>query len=231
MDRLLRRRRSPGRDDAAARRRRSWPAIVLRAFGLLLAVALAFSWWSFLRIVEHPSWPPPADAITPAGAQAITESFAARTDLRVGDIAIPYAPTTASDVQLFAEGNTFFPAILADIRAAHQSVHVMEFGFWPGEVGDQFVAALEDQARAGVAVRTLVDSNGSDPYDVASPMFRQLAAAGVQVVVHDVFPHDRDGLYPNAGTDWREDEIGKVDHRKMFVIDGTIGWIGGAGIE
>src|SRR4051812_39342755 len=95
---------------APGRHRRSWPVIALRAFGMLLAVALFVAWWSFLRIVELPSWPPPADAIKPEQAQAMTEAFAARERPRVDDIAIPYAPTTASSVDLYSEGTSFFPA-------------------------------------------------------------------------------------------------------------------------
>ena len=63
-------------------------------------------------------------------------------------------------------------------------------------------------------------------------MFTRLAAAGAQIVVNDVFPVDRDGLYPDDRTlDWRQDEVGRADHRKLYVIDGGVAWTGGAGIE
>jgi cardiolipin synthase A/B len=63
-------------------------------------------------------------------------------------------------------------------------------------------------------------------------MFRGLAAAGAQIVVNDVFPVDRDGLYPDdRRLDWRQDEVGRSDHRKLYVIDGVVAWTGGAGIE
>ena len=60
------------------RRLRWWAWTALRAFGVLLVVVLVAGWWFILRIVEHPSWPPPADAVTPAQAQAATEAFVAR---------------------------------------------------------------------------------------------------------------------------------------------------------
>src|SRR5215204_5571593 len=63
-------------------------------------------------------------------------------------------------------------------------------------------------------------------------MFTSLAAAGAQIVVNDVFPLDRDGLYPDGQrVDWRQDEVGRADHRKLYVIDGAVAWMGGAGIE
>ena len=63
-------------------------------------------------------------------------------------------------------------------------------------------------------------------------MFEGLAEAGAQIVVNDVFPLDRDGLFPDGQSiDWRQDEVGRADHRKLYVIDGAVAWTGGAGIE
>jgi cardiolipin synthase len=204
---------------------------VLYACAIVLGVVLFVVWWVVLRIVEHPSWPPPADAVPPAEAQAVTEAFAARDHPARDDVAVPYAPATAADVQLFVEGVSFFPRILDDIRAAQGSVHILEFGFRPGEVADQFVPVLEEKARAGVDVRVIVDEMGSDASGDSEAMYAQLARAGVQVVVNNAVPLDRDGLIPDQAINWRHDEIGQVDHRKLFVVDGRIGWVGGAGIE
>ena len=78
----------------------------------------------------------------------------------------------------------------------------------------------------------ICDSFGSRPYQQAREMFTELAAAGAEIVVNDVFPPDRDGLYPNGQRiDWRQDEVGRADHRKLYVIDGAVAWTGGAGIE
>ena len=78
----------------------------------------------------------------------------------------------------------------------------------------------------------IVDSYGSRPYAEARAMFTGLAAAGAQIVINDEFPLDRDGLFPDDQTlDWRQDEVGRADHRKLYVIDGAIAWTGGAGIE
>ena len=77
-----------------------------------------------------------------------------------------------------------------------------------------------------------MDGFGSRPYEQAREMFTGLAAAGAQIVVNDVFPLDRDGLFPDGQkVDWRQDEVGRADHRKLYVIDGAVAWTGGAGIE
>ena len=62
-------------------------------------------------------------------------------------------------------------------------------------------------------------------------MFTRLAAAGAEIVVNDVLPPDRVGLFPAGRPAWRLDELGRADHRKLYVIDGNVVWTGGAGIE
>jgi cardiolipin synthase len=85
--------------------------------------------------------------------------------------------------------------------------------------------------REGVDVRVSVDAMGSETSSTSEAMLAQLAQAGVPIVVNHAIPLDRDGLIQDQSIDWRHDEISRVDHRKMFVIDGRIGWVGGAGIE
>ena len=60
----------------------------------------------------------------------------------------------------------------------------------------------------------IVDNMGSKPRGAARDMYAALAAAGAQIVVNDF-----------------RDALGRVDHRKLYVIDGAVAWTGGAGIE
>jgi cardiolipin synthase A/B len=99
-------------------------------------------------------------------------------------------------------------------------------------VGMRMAALLERKLADGVEVRVIVDGLGSRPYGKAREMFTRLAAAGAQIVVNDMFLLDRDGLFPNdQQLDWRWDEAGRADHRKLYVVDGATAWTGGAGIE
>jgi cardiolipin synthase len=202
-------------------------ALALGALALVIVVAYR----RVLGVKQRPSWPPPVDAVTPAGAQAATEAFAARGGTRPHDAALPFAWATAATIEPWAEGVNFFPKIFADVEAASSTVHILMFGWREGEVGMRMAALLERKLAEGVEVRMIVDGFGSRPYKQAREMFTGLAAAGAQIVVNDVFPPDRDGLYPNGQVDWRQDEIGRADHRKLYVIDGAIAWTGGAGIE
>ena len=53
-------------------------------------------------------------------------------------------------------------------------------------------------------------------------MFARLAAAGAQIVVNDVLPLDREGLFPGRAHRLAPDELGRADHRKLYVLDGAV---------
>ena len=216
--------------DASTPRRRWGRAI---AIGALVAAALFVGVYrQVLGVTQHSSWPPPPDAVTAAEAKDATEAFAARDDTRPHDAALDFAWSTAATIEPLVEGRTFFPRIFGDIEAARSSVHILMFGWREGDVGMRMASLLERKLAEGVEVRVIVDGFGSRPYSDANEMFTALAAAGAQIVVNDVFPLDRDGLFPDdQHIDWRQDEVGRADHRKLYVVDGAVAWTGGAGIE
>jgi len=185
-----------------------------------------------LAIVQKPSWPPGVGAITSGGAKSATQRFAAREDASPADVGMPYAWSTAATIEPWPEGKNFYPRIFTDIERAQSSVHILMFGWREGKVGTTLADLLVRKLQEGVDVRIIIDAAGSKPYGPAEPMFERLADAGAQIVVNDVFPWDKDGLYPSHREfDWRQDDVGRADHRKLYVIDGTVAWIGGAGIE
>jgi cardiolipin synthase len=210
------------------RRRRK----VLAVGALALAAVFVVVYRQVLGITQRTSWPPPPDAVTCTGAQAATEAFMARDGVRPHDASLPFAWSTASTIEPLVEGVNFFPRIFEDVEGARSSLHILMFGWREGEIGMQMAGLLERKLGEGVEVRVIVDSFGSRPYKEARDMFTGLSAAGAQIVVNDLFPLDRDGLYPDdQHLDWRQDEVGRADHRKLYVIDGAVSWIGGAGIE
>jgi len=145
---------------------------------------------------------------------------------------MPYAWSTAATIDPWPEGRNFFPRIFEDARGAQSSIHVLMFGWREGDIGTQFANLLIEKLRQGVEVRVLVDAQGSQVFGPAGPMFTRLADAGAQIVVNDLLPWDEDGLYPSGRSfDWRQHDLGRVDHRKLYVIDGNVAWIGGAGLE
>ena len=196
--------------------------------GLTAASLVAAVHQRVLGITRRPSWPPGSDAVTADGAQAATEAFAGT---RPRDATLEFAWSTAAALEPLVDGASFFPRIFADVEAARSSVHILMFGWREGEVGTRMAALLERRLSEGLEVRVIVDAFGSRPYEQAREMFTRLAAAGAEIVVNDVLPPDRVGLFPAGVPARRVDELGRADHRKLYVIDGNVVWTGGAGIE
>jgi cardiolipin synthase A/B len=147
-------------------------------------------------------------------------------------LGLAFAESTASSAEVLVGGPSFYPAMLDDIRNASSSVHINQFGFRPGLVGDEFAEALVAKASEGVPIRLLVDRNGTDPERSSRELYEHLVAAGIQVCTTRatklrvrVGPLGSDGPMR-----WNLGALGHVDHRKTIVVDGRIGWVGGAGM-
>jgi cardiolipin synthase A/B len=211
---------------------RSVGRIALAVGGLVVFALVVALYRQAIWLTEEDHWPPPAGAVTPAGAEAATEAFAARDGVGPHDAAFDFAWSTAATIAPWVEGKQFFPRIFADIEAAKSSVHILMFGWREGDVGQEMAALLKRKLAEGIEVRVIVDRFGSRPYEEAQEMYSGLGAAGAQIVVNDELPLDKDGLFPDdQHVDWGHDELGRADHRKLYVIDGKIAWTGGAGIE
>jgi cardiolipin synthase len=209
----------------------SWRS-ALAVVGILFAAFFFVVYRQVLKIVQKPSWPPTADAITSAGAQKAAEEFAARSDPSPKDVGVPFAWSTAATIDPWPEGKNFYPRIFDDVEHAKSTVNILMFGWREGQIGTQLAALLTEKMKQGVQVKIIVDRAGSRPLSDAKAMFTGLADAGAQIVVNDTVPLDEDGLYPNdRKLDWTQDDVGRADHRKLYVIDGKTAWIGGAGIE
>jgi cardiolipin synthase len=148
-------------------------------------------------------------------------------------LALVFPESTATTADVHVEGRNFFPHILADIAGAESSIHVNQFGFRPGNVGDKFAKALTAKAAEGVAVRLIVDRNGSDPEGSSKAFYDELLAAGIEVCTSRATKvRATHGPIGSGGAvEWNLGGLGHVDHRKVFLIDGRIGWVGGAGVE
>jgi cardiolipin synthase A/B len=153
--------------------------------------------------------------------------------VRRADLALAFPVSSAASAEVFVEGTAFYPPMLDDIAAATSSVHINQFGFKPGVVGDVFAQALKAKAAEGVPVRLIVDHLGSAPDKGSREHFESLVRGGVTVCVNRASKvrATRAPLGGKAPKRWNLAAIGHVDHRKVLVVDGRIGWVGGAGIE
>jgi cardiolipin synthase len=149
------------------------------------------------------------------------------------DMSLAFEPTWATDFELLVGGTEFFPRIGDDLEAAQHSIHINQFGYKSDSLGMDATAILVRKAEQGIKVRLVVDDQGSMPWSMSKGMYQDLARAGVQVVVNQGFrPVAKRGVVggdlkrrPNLGG------LGHPDHRKAIIIDGRIGYVGGAGFQ
>jgi cardiolipin synthase A/B len=125
------------------------------------------------------------------------------------------ALTTRNRVEILQDAAAFYPRLMEDMQAARHSIHLQYF-IWRT---DTFTARVKEiltaKARAGVAVRLLYDPLGSHA-NLSRAYIREMHAAGVRMV-------------PTSPL-YRLHTISYRNHRKITVIDGTIGYTGGMNI-
>jgi len=171
-----------------------------------------------------------ATLVSPAGARAVVDASLTRRAQR-SDLTLAFEPATATRMDLLIDGGQFFPRMLEDIEAATTDVHILIFGFKAGEIGDRFRDVLVEKVAAGVPVRIITEAAFSQPGLGSKEFYASLVAGGVQVVANQGAFLDLDGLLGQRRVDWRLDDLGHFDHRKVVIVDGRVGYVGGPGIE
>jgi len=121
-----------------------------------------------------------------------------------------------SRISRLKDGVEFYPAQLEAIRRAKNAINLEFYEFTQGPVADDFLAALCERAAAGVEVRVIVDALGS--FDTPTAYFDGLRAAGGQMRWY----------HPVRWDTWQK--ANNRTHRKLLIVDGETGFIGGAGI-
>jgi cardiolipin synthase len=116
---------------------------------------------------------------------------------------------------LLQNGDEIFEGLAADFRGARVSINLEAYIFDHGSVATRLARVLAEKARQGVEVRVLVDGFGSSLGVLADEM----EAAGVKVAVYK--PLRIYSLY----------KVGNRTHRRIFTVDGRIGFCGGVGID
>jgi len=119
-------------------------------------------------------------------------------------------------VEVFTNGDAFYPAMLDTIRRARETVNMECYIFKKGEIGEQFIEALCERARAGVRVTMVMDAIGS--FGAYRTSRKPLEAAGARVAAYQRFKWYRLGRLNNR------------THRELLVVDGDIAFVGGAGV-
>lgn len=124
--------------------------------------------------------------------------------------------TDGNLVKPLENGDEIFPAMLAAIRSAERSINFETFIYWRGIIATEFAQALSERALQGVQVRVLLDGLGASTMD--KKLVEVMRDAGVIV---EIF----------RPLNWYNlDHLNNRTHRKILVVDGAIGFVGGVGI-
>jgi len=121
--------------------------------------------------------------------------------------------TKNNQMDILADGQTKFARLFEDIENAESFIHMQYYIYRNDDLGREIVAALAKKATEGVEVRLLIDGMGN--FGMSKRIFRPLIEAGGQLGIF-LRPHFFRANFQN--------------HRKICVIDGKVGYIGGFNI-
>jgi cardiolipin synthase len=136
---------------------------------------------------------------------------------RVGTSISFMEPVGGNAARLLADSNTAIDAMVGDIDAAEDHVHVLFYIWLPDTNGCKVIEALQRAARRGVRCRAMADDLGSRIL-IRSPHWRALREAGVHVAA--ALPVGNPVLRPFMG------RIDLRNHRKIIVVDGCVTYCG-----
>jgi cardiolipin synthase A/B len=120
-------------------------------------------------------------------------------------------------VEALPNGVNFYEAEIEAIKSARRSVDWEAYIFAKGEIAGRIVDALTERARAGVEVNLIIDAVGS--LSTPKKFFDRLREAGGHVAWY----------HPLRWYNWPR--ANNRTHRELIVIDGKLGFLGGAGVD
>jgi cardiolipin synthase len=125
------------------------------------------------------------------------------------------ALTTRNHVVIQQNASVHYPSLVADLKSAQHAIHLQYYTWRDDAFGRELKAVLMERASRGVAVRLLYDPFGS-LFQLTRAYRREMKAAGIEVA-------SVAGLHQLHTLSYR-------NHRKIAVIDGRVGYVGGMNI-
>ena len=119
-------------------------------------------------------------------------------------------------VEVLRNGDRIFSSMLDKIEDAERTIDFLTYVFWNGRIARTFASALADAARRGVHVRVLYDGFGGA--NMPESVINQMSEAGCRVTEFNPI-----SVFSMHRANYRT-------HRKVMVVDETIGYTGGVGI-
>ncbi len=126
-------------------------------------------------------------------------------------------PFKDNETELYISGYEFFLSLLKEIGKAQESIHLDSYIFDDDALGSLIADALIDKARQGVEVRVIYDDVGS--WKTKNEFFNRMKRSGIQIYAF-IPVH-----FPILTS-----KVNYRNHRKLCIIDGKVGFIGGMNI-
>lgn len=123
-------------------------------------------------------------------------------------------PFQATEVEIYTNGYTKIKALLRELQKAKHHIHLEYYIFLNDAVGRMIKDTLIEKAREGVEVRVIYDDVGC--WNVPNEFYENMRDAGIEV---RSFLKVRFPLFTS--------KVNYRNHRKMVIIDGETGFIGG----
>ena len=126
-------------------------------------------------------------------------------------------PFNDNEVDVYTSGHDFFLTLIQEIGKARHHIHINTYIFEDDALGRLVADLLMDKARQGVIIRVIYDDVGC--WRVSDKLFRRMSDAGIEI--YSFMPV----RFPAFTS-----KINYRNHRKICVVDGVTGFIGGMNI-
>ncbi len=125
--------------------------------------------------------------------------------------------TVNNRVQVLNNGEEKFPVLLERLAAARHHIHFEYYILVDDNIGTQVINVLIERARAGVEVRVIYDAIGGSA--ISGKALTRMLAAGIEISVYNPV------IFTTLAN-----RVNYRDHRKIVVIDGKVGFLGGINV-
>ena len=138
------------------------------------------------------------------------------TFLRAAE-ALTGAPVSfGNDAELLVNGDRIFPAYLGAIKDAEETVNMLTYAYWRGDIAIEVADTLCEKASAGVECNVILDAVGAAKMD--RKLVKKMRDAGVEV------------CFFRPPKPYAVKRLQHRTHRKLLIVDGKTGFTGGVGI-
>jgi len=146
----------------------------------------------------------------------MTEPVAAQLDNLLARLAPDDSLLTGNDIQILDEAETALEKMFLAMRSATSHIHLTTYIFNDDAIGKRLMDVLVERANAGVTVRVLYDAFGSAGASLRGFFWRHRNIPNLHIVG-----------FTQADILKRKFQLNLRTHRKILVVDGTVGFVGG----